>query len=145
MSLLDDPIDPAPGWQRSHLEDYLRTDGKDGHIWMGAPTLLLTVRDLRTGRGRRTPLIYGRDGDRFVVVASAGGRPEHPLWYRCVDADPEVQVQLFGDVFPGRAYTATGEERERLWREMNKIWKDYDSYQTKTERQIPVVVIEPRK
>jgi deazaflavin-dependent oxidoreductase (nitroreductase family) len=143
MSLLENPIDPSPGWQRDHLEQYLETGGQKGHLWNGVPTLLLTVRDLRTGRGRRTPLIYGRDGDRYVVVASAGGRPEHPLWYRCLDADPEVRVQLLDDVSAGRAYTATGAERERLWREMNQIWPAYDQYQTKTDRQIPVVVIEP--
>jgi deazaflavin-dependent oxidoreductase (nitroreductase family) len=143
MSLLDDPIDPATGWQRDHLDRYLRTGGEDGHLWMGVPTLLLTVRDLRTGRGRRTPLIYGRDGDRHVVVASAGGRPEHPLWYRCLDADPQVRVQVSEEVSAARAYTAGGEERERLWELMAGIWPDYNEYQKKTDRQIPIVVLEP--
>jgi deazaflavin-dependent oxidoreductase (nitroreductase family) len=143
MSVLDDPIDPPAGWQREHLDRYLATDGADGHTWQGVPTLLLTVRDSAAGRGRRTPLIYGKDGDRYVVVASAGGRPEHPRWYQHLDADPEVRVQVHGDVFPARAHTAAGEERDRLWRLMTGIWPAYDDYQTRTDRQIPVVVLTP--
>lgn len=143
MNILDDPIDPPAGWQLDHLRLYLETDGAEGHTWNGVPTLLLTVHDPDAGRGRRTPLIYGRDGDRYVVVASAGGRPEHPLWYRCLATDPQVRVQVFGDVFPARAETVTGADRERLWPLMTKIWPGYDEYQTKTDRQIPIVVIQP--
>jgi deazaflavin-dependent oxidoreductase (nitroreductase family) len=145
MSVLDDPIDPGPGWQLDHLLRYVETEGEDGHIWNGVPTLLLTVHDLRTGRGRRTPLIYGKDGDRYVVVASAGGRPEHPLWYRCLEAESATRVQVLGDVFPARAETAAGADRERLWHLMTEIWPAYDEYQTKTDRQIPVVVLTPQR
>src|SRR5262245_45271533 len=99
MSVLDDPIDPPAGWQRDHLDRYVATGGEDGHRWRGVPTLLLTVKDAAADRGRRTPLIYGEDGDRYVVVASAGGRPEHPRWYRHLDADPDVRVQVGGQVF----------------------------------------------
>jgi deazaflavin-dependent oxidoreductase (nitroreductase family) len=143
MNLLDDPIDPAAGWQSDHLREYVATGGEQGHTWNGVPTLLLTVRDLATGRGRRTPLIYGRDGEDYVVVASAGGRPQHPLWYRCLDADPDVAVQVFADVFPAKAITVTGERRDRLWRLMTDIWPAYDDYQTKTDRQIPIVALTP--
>lgn len=145
MTLLDDPIDPRPGWQLDHLSEYLATDGARGHIWRGAPTLLLTVRDLRTGRGRRTPLIYGRDGEDYLVVASAGGRPEHPLWYRCLAADPDVRVQVLGEVFDARAETLAGDRRDRAWPVMTGIWPAYDDYQAKTDRQIPVVALTPRR
>jgi deazaflavin-dependent oxidoreductase (nitroreductase family) len=89
-----------------------------------------------------TPLIFGRAGDAYVIVASQGGRPAHPDWYRNLVATPEVQVQVKADVFRARARTAEGEERERLWRMMNGVWRHYDEYQTRTERVIPVVVLD---
>jgi len=141
MSILDDPIDPGPGWQRDHLVRYVETGGQEGHIWMGVPTLLLTVHDAPTGRATRTPLIYGRDGDRYLVVASAGGAPEHPMWYSRLADEPDVRVQVLDDVFNARAETAAGAERERLWQVMTGIWPAYDEYQTKTDRQIPVVTL----
>jgi deazaflavin-dependent oxidoreductase (nitroreductase family) len=77
-----------------------------------------------------------------VIVASKGGAPEHPGWYRNLQKDPNVELQLLNDAFAARARTAEGEERERLWELANQQWPDYDSYQTRTERQIPVVVVE---
>ncbi|MGN9907414.1 nitroreductase family deazaflavin-dependent oxidoreductase [Phytohabitans sp. LJ34] len=140
---LDHPLDPPAGtWQEEHLSRYLRTGGQDGHIWNGAPTLLLTTRDHRLGRARRTGLIYGRDGDRYLVVASAGGRADHPIWFHNLSADPEVLVQVFEERFPARARAATAEEKARLWEIMTDIWPDYDVYQTRTERDIPLVIIE---
>ena len=82
------------------------------------------------------------DGDNPVIVASQGGAPDHPGWYRNLSKTPEVGVQIKGDQFRARARTAEGEERERLWRKMNEIWPHYDEYQAKTEREIPVVVLE---
>lgn len=87
-------------------------------------------------------LIYGKDGDRYVVVASKGGAPEHPLWYENLAAHPEVEVQVLADRFRAQARTAEGEERTRLWKLMTGIWPDYDQYQQKTSREIPVVVLE---
>ena len=87
-------------------------------------------------------LIYENAGDGYVVVASKGGAPEHPGWYRNLSKDPEVELQVKGDVFPARARTAEGEERERLWELMNEVWPHYDEYATRTERVIPVVVLE---
>lgn len=143
MSILDDPIDPSAGWQLDHLRLYLDSGGKEGHIWNGVPCLLLTVHDARVGRGRRNPLIYGRDGDSYVVVASKGGAPEHPLWYRCLTDDPTVRVQVGEEIFDAKATTVTGERREKLWRMMTEIWPDYPNYQAKTDRQIPVVALDP--
>lgn len=139
---LENPTDPSPGWQREHVDRYLATDGAEGHLWRGVPTLLLTTIGCRSGQARRTPLIYGRDGDRLLVVASKGGSDTPPMWYRNLSADPRVRVQVGGESFDALARTATAEEKVRLWPVMTKIWPDYDVYQTRTTREIPVVIIE---
>jgi len=126
-----------------HVERYIETDGEEGHIWLeGSTVLLLTTTGRKTGTQSTTPLIYGLDGDNPVIVASKGGAPEHPGWYRNLTKTPEVEVQIKGDRFRARARDAEGEERVRLWSLMNEIWPHYAEYQTKTERQIPVVVLE---
>ena len=126
-----------------HVERYIETDGEEGHIWReGSTVLLLTTTGRKTGTQSTTPLIYGLDGDNPVIVASKGGAPEHPGWYRNLTKTPEVEVQIKGDRFRARARDAQGEERDRLWSLMNEIWPHYAEYQTKTERQIPVVVLE---
>ena len=138
------PIDPRIDWVREHLHRYVATDGADGHEWKpGVPTLLLTTRGRRTGKLRRTPLIYGRDGDGYVVVASFGGSPQNPDWYANLSDQPEVEIQVGPDLMPARAATAEGGDRERLWGRMTGIWPDYDKYQRKTDRQIPIVTLEP--
>ena len=126
----------------AHVRRYRETGGEEGHIWRGVPTLLLTTTGRRSGESRTTPLIYGRDGDRYVVVASKGGAPEHPGWYRNLSKTPEVELQVKDEVFPARARTAGPEERERLWKLMAEIWPSYDDYAQKTDREIPVVVLE---
>ena len=127
-----------------HVQRYRETDGEEGHDWNGTQALILTTTGRRTGQQRASALIYGLSGDNPVVVASKGGAPEHPLWYRNLSKHPEVEVQIRGDRFPARARTATGEERDALWAEMLKHWPKYDEYQTKTDREIPVVVLERR-
>jgi proline iminopeptidase len=127
-----------------HVRRYEETDGAVGHIWNGATCLVLTTAGRRTGEPRKFPLIYGRDGDRLVIVASKGGSPEHPGWYRNLLAHPDAQVQVLGDRFPVTARTAAGEERARLWRIMTAVWPSYDDYATRTDREIPVVVLERR-
>jgi deazaflavin-dependent oxidoreductase (nitroreductase family) len=128
-----------------HVRVYRETDGEVGHIWRrGAKILLLTTRGRRTGEPRTAPLIYENAGDAFVVVASKGGADEHPGWYRNLLAEPEVEVQVLGDVFPATARTAAGEERERLWRLAALQWPPYDEYQARTDREIPVVVLDRR-
>jgi deazaflavin-dependent oxidoreductase (nitroreductase family) len=96
----------------------------------------------KTGKPRTTPLIYERAGDDFVIVASEGGAPEHPGWYQNLAKEPTVEVQVKNDVFACKARTATGEERERLWKLAAQQWPDYDAYQKRTDREIPVVVLE---
>ena len=125
-----------------HVRRYRETGGEVGHEWRGVHTLLLTTTGRRSAEKRTTPLIYGRDGDRYVVVASKGGAPQHPAWYLNLSADPDVGLQVAAERFAARARTAGPEERERLWRLMAEIWPAYDEYATKTEREIPVVVLE---
>jgi proline iminopeptidase len=126
-----------------HVRRYRETDGEEGHIWReGSTILLLTTTGRNSGNQTTTPLIYGMDGDNPVIVASKGGAREHPGWYKNLVKNPAAEVQILGETFPVRARDAEGEERERLWKQMNGIWKHYDEYQTKTDRQIPVVVLE---
>ena len=128
---------------QEHVERYQETDGAEGHEWReGSTVLLLTTRGRKTGQKTTTPLIYDLDGDNPVIVASKGGAPEHPGWYRNILKTPEVEVQIKGEKFRARARTAEGEERERLWRLMNEMWPHYAEYQEKTHREIPVVVLE---
>lgn len=134
---------PRPaGWQAEHARRYIETNGEDGHIWNGVPTLLLTTTGRRTGQPYTTPLIYGRDGDRYLIVASRGGAPSHPQWYRNLVAQPEVAVQVQADRFPARARTADAKEKPALWQRMAEIWPAYNDYQNRTEREIPVVILE---
>jgi deazaflavin-dependent oxidoreductase (nitroreductase family) len=106
-------------------------------------TLLLTTRGRKSGKLRRTALIYGRDGDRFVVVASKGGAKKHPEWYLNLVENPEVEVQVGAEKFKARARPATPDEKPKLWHLMTSIWTEYDSYQARTKREIPVVILEP--
>ena len=138
----DSPVE----WVADHTRRYLETGGEEGHEWRpGVPTLLLTTTGRKSGVKRRTALIYGRDGDRYVVVASGGGERHHPAWYLNLRANPRVTVQVLDDVFPAVARTATGAERQRLWRMMARRWPDYDRYRRRAGRVIPVVVLEPER
>lgn len=126
-----------------HVRRYRETGGEVGHIWRkGSTILLLTTTGRKSGEKRTAPLIYAQDGDRYVIVASKGGAPEHPGWYLNLEKTPEVELQVKGEVFRARAHTVTGEERERLWQKANKIWPQYDEYAANTKRAIPVVVLE---
>jgi proline iminopeptidase len=126
-----------------HVRLYRETNGEQGHIWReGSTVLLLTTIGRTSGEERTTPLIYGMDGENPVIVASQGGAPDHPGWYRNLAKNPNARVQILGDTFSVRARDAEGEERERLWKLMNEIWPHYAEYQQKTDRGIPVVVLE---
>jgi deazaflavin-dependent oxidoreductase (nitroreductase family) len=142
MASNEEVFDSPRGWVARHIRRYVETDGRKGHRWSGVHTLLLTTRGRRTGKLRRTALIYGRDRDRYLVVASRGGAKNHPSWYLNLAENPEVDVQVGGDRFTARASTANAEEKPRLWRSMASIWPEYDRYQATTERDIPVVIIE---
>ncbi|HUZ97952.1 MAG TPA: nitroreductase family deazaflavin-dependent oxidoreductase [Gaiellaceae bacterium] len=128
---------------QEHVQRYQETDGEEGYLWReGSTILLLTTQGRKTGNPTTTPLIYDLDGENPVIVASKGGAPEHPGWYRNILKNPHVNVQIKGEKFHAHPRTAEGEERERLWKQMNKMWPHYDEYQTKTDREIPVVVLE---
>ena len=139
----DEVIDSPTGWVAKHIKEYVESDGARGHDWKGVPTLLLTTRGRKTGARRRTALIYGRDGDSYVVVASIGGAPQHPQWYLNLAADPTVELQVGPEVMTGQALTADSGEQAQLWPEMARIWPAYDRYQKRTDRLIPVVIIDP--
>lgn len=127
---------------QEHVDRYRATAGAEGHDWNGTQTLLLTTTGRRSGEARTTPLIYGRAGDSYVVVASKGGADEPPAWYLNLAAQPEVEVQVLGDRFRARARTAGADEKPALWEKMVAEWPSYDEYQDKTQREIPVVVLE---
>ena len=143
MTAEEKVYDSPKGWVKKHIRSYVESDGKKGHRWSGVHTLLLTTRGRKTGKLQRTALIYGRDGDRYLVVASTGGGDKHPSWYLNLVENPEVQVQVGAEKFTARARTATAKQKPKLWKTMAEIWPDYDKYQAKTNREIPVVVLEP--
>ena len=126
-----------------HVRRYRETDGEVGHIWRrGSKVLLLTTTGRDSGEPRTAPLIYEDAGGDYVIVASKGGAPEHPGWYKNLAKEPQVELQVKGEVFPARARIASGDERERLWELAAQQWPAYDEYQTRTDREIPVVVLE---
>ena len=125
-----------------HVRRYRETDGEHGHDWRkGSSTLLLTTIGSRSGEPRTNALIYGRSGDDYLVVASNGGPEKPPAWYGNLQQEPEDESQVLADRFRARARTATPEERPAMWREMTSHWPDYDAYQRRTDREIPVVVL----
>jgi len=127
-----------------HVRQYEATRGQVGHDWNDTQVLILRTIGRTSGKTRKFPLIYGRDGDDWILVASKGGAPDNPGWYENLRAHPDVEIQVWGDVIPVRARTATQAEKVRLWPTMTKEWPDYDNYQRGTERDIPVVVLSPR-
>jgi deazaflavin-dependent oxidoreductase (nitroreductase family) len=138
-----------PDFIRDHLRRYLETDGADGHWWTppggkAVPTLLLTTTGRKSKQRQILPLIYGKTGNGYVIVASKGGAPAHPAWYLNLRANPEVKVQVAAEKFDARARTASGAERAALWKQMAEVFPPYDDYQRRTQREIPVVVLEPK-
>ena len=129
---------------QEHVRVYRQTGGKRGYNWRGTTILLLTTMGRKSGEQRTTPLIHRADGERWVVIASKGGAPDHPAWYKNLEADPEATIEVKDEQIPVRASTADGEERSRLWKLMTEHWPAYDDYQKKTSRQIPVVVFSRR-
>jgi deazaflavin-dependent oxidoreductase (nitroreductase family) len=127
-----------------HVRVYRETDGEQGHQWRGATVLLLSAKGRVSGEERTTPLIYRADGDRWVVVASKGGAPKDPDWFRNLESDPQAEIQIKGEKVPVLAKAAEGDEHRRLWALMTEVWPAYDDYQARTERQIPVVVLSRR-
>ncbi len=138
-------------WIAEHIELY-RTDPEKAHMWDSSPlggpgllpTLLLTTTGRKSGEPRALPLIYGEAGNGNVIIASKCGMPNHPIWYLNLEANPDCELMVGSKPVSARARTAEGEERERLWAEMAKIYPPYDDYQKNAgSRRIPVVVLDP--
>ena len=142
-----------PKWMKDHVDLYLSSGGVQGHMYTitlpnippkAVPSLLLTTTGRKSGQKYLFPLFYGRTGNSYFVIASKGGAPEHPGWYRNMQTNPEVDVQVGTARMRARARTATGEERARLWQQAVGIWPPYADYQTRAgAREIPVVVLDP--
>jgi deazaflavin-dependent oxidoreductase (nitroreductase family) len=127
---------------KAHVDRYVETDGEEGFTWRnGTEILVLTTKGRKTGEERSNALIFGRHGDDLLVVGSKGGSPAPPQWYLNLEANPEVHVQVKGDRFVAHARTASPVEKPELWKIMTSVWPDYDSYQKRTSREIPVVVL----
>jgi len=127
---------------QEHVDRYVETDGQEGHDWQGTTALILTTTGRKSGQERSTPLIYQEHDGAYLVVASKAGADEPPAWYLNLDAKPDVTVQVKADRFPARARVASAEEKGEMWKKMTAAWPEYDSYQEKTDREIPVVVLE---
>jgi proline iminopeptidase len=126
-----------------HVRRYRETGGAVGHLWRkGSTILLLTTTGRTSGEKRTVPLIYVADGARYGIIASKGGAPDHPGWYKNLEKNPEVELQVKDEVFRARAHVVSGEERARIWQKGVAMWPDYETYATKTTREIPVVVLE---
>jgi deazaflavin-dependent oxidoreductase (nitroreductase family) len=137
-------------WIAEHIELY-KTDPEKAHMWDSKaaggsgrlPTLLLTTTGRKTGEPRSLPLIYGNVGDSYAIIASKGGMPTHPVWYLNLEAKPECELMIGAKAVSARARVVTGEERERIWTQMAEIYPPYLDYQKATEREIPVIILDP--
>jgi deazaflavin-dependent oxidoreductase (nitroreductase family) len=125
-----------------HVRRYRETDGEVGYLWNGATALLLTTKGRKSGEDRTIPIIFKQVGQRYAIIASKGGAPTHPAWFLNVQDDPHVTLQIKGETFAGIARVAVSPEREELWNASLEQWPNYDLYQSRTERVIPVVVVE---
>ena len=124
---------------------YDTSDGRIGASIGGRPMLLLRHVGRKTGQARTSGLLYVRDGDNYAVIASKGGDPKHPAWFHNITAEPDVEIQVGRETIPVRVRVAEGDERERIWKKADEVNKGgYEQYQSKTDRKIPVVVLEPR-
>lgn len=142
-----------PQWMNDHVDRYLSSGGTDGHMYtivrpgapeLTVPSLLLTTSGRKSGKKYLFPLFYGPAGNSYFVIASKGGAPEHPGWYRNILADPEVEIQVGTAKMRARARTAAGEERARLWEQAVAMFPPYADYKVKAgSREIPVVVLDP--
>ena len=130
-----------------HIRAYRESGGEVGYLWNGVPTLLLTTTGRRTGRERTSALIFARAGSGdsadYLIVASKGGMPSHPLWYLNLQANPQAKIQVKANELAVVARTASADEKPRLWTIVTDVWPNYDVYQSRTDRDIPVVVLTP--
>ena len=152
MILEDAKVAPAlPPWIKDHIDRYRASDGREGHDFTppnqpgrNVAALLLVTKGRKSGEKYVLPLFYGRAGDSYFVIASKGGAPDHPDWYKNLAANPDVEIQVGTKHFDAKARTATGAERQKLWDHALTYWPDYADYQKRVpNREIPVVVLDP--
>jgi deazaflavin-dependent oxidoreductase (nitroreductase family) len=129
-------------FNKALIDEFRANNGTVSGMFAQAPLMLLTHTGAKSGETRTSPLVYSRDGDRIVIIASKGGSPKHPHWYLNIVADPEVTVELPGETYAARAVVTSGDERARLYRAQAELMPNFDEYAAKTDREIPVVVLE---
>jgi deazaflavin-dependent oxidoreductase (nitroreductase family) len=141
---IEGTYEPSP-WEPivEQVKLYESTGGQEGATLEGVPVIILTTKGRKTGKVRKSPLMRVTDGERYAVVASLGGAPKHPVWYLNLVADPKVVVQDGAEAKEYTARVAEGDERDDWWTRAADVWPSYNDYQTKTDRQIPVVVLDP--
>ncbi|MFI5757692.1 nitroreductase family deazaflavin-dependent oxidoreductase [Streptomyces sp. NPDC051569] len=139
MAPSDEVLVSPAGWVAEQARTYEESDGARGTTLQGAPCLLLDYRGRRTGQLRRTVLIYGRDGDDYLIVASKGGADTPPLWYLNLEADPDVRLRVGPERFSARAETVSSQEKARLWPGLVAVFAPYEEYQKRRKRDIPVI------
>lgn len=143
MSDLEMPGARVEQWIRDHIKLYLENP-EAAHLYEGLPTLLLIARGRKSGKRRPMPLIYGKAGDAYVIVASKAGAPQHPDWYENLVANPDCEIRVGATRLNARARTASAAEHGKLWPQMVRIYPEYDDYQkAAVQRQIPIVLLEP--
>lgn len=139
MTTPEEAVISPTGWVAEQARLYEESGGTEGTTIHGAPCLLLDYKGRRTGQWRRTVLIYGRDGEDYLVVASNGGADDHPLWYLNLRDEPAVRVRVGTERFEARAETLSAEDKERVWPHLVDVFAPYADYRQKTRRDIPVV------
>jgi deazaflavin-dependent oxidoreductase (nitroreductase family) len=132
-------------WNSQLIETFRANNGKVGGMWEGRPLLLLTTTGAKSGKRHTSPTMYLPDGDRLVIFASKSGAPTHPDWYHNLVAHPQVTVEVGGETYEANATVLTGEERDRLYARHAELYPQFDEYQAKTTRKIPVIALERRK
>ncbi len=136
--------EPSPSaWVRDQVELYESSGGKEGTTLRDVPVIILTTKGVKSGKIRKSPLMRVEYDGNYAAVASLGGAPKHPVWYYNVMADPHVELQDGPVKQDMKAREVTGEEKAQWWERAVAAWPDYAEYQRKTDRQIPVFVLEP--
>jgi deazaflavin-dependent oxidoreductase (nitroreductase family) len=142
---LEGQYEPSPAqWVRDQVELYESSGGTDGTMLMGKPVVILTTKGHKTGKIRKSPLMRVEHDGKYAAVASLGGAPQHPKWYRNVVEHPDVVLRDGTNVYEMRAREVTGDEKSEWWKRAVEAWPAYDEYQAKTERVIPLFVLEPK-
>src|SRR5438270_11696868 len=141
---LQQTYEPSP-WDpiAAQVRRFEETDGREGNELQGKPVIILWTKGRRSGAVRKTPLMRVKDGDRYAVVASMGGAPKHPVWYLNLSADPNVRLQDGAELRDYVAREVSGDEKKQWWAKATEVWPDYDKYQASTDREIPLIVLDP--